>query len=127
MTDGVLPITIAQGGTGANSADGALQALSGYARKNESITSGQTLTITASNTAVYMIFTSGNNVNNMGVWSVWVNSATSTPLVKTISAASDVTLTTDTAKVKLTCTRTLYVYVLCLQPSTYGRLTLTKA
>lgn len=125
--NGALPLTIAQGGTGATTADLALRALNGYARLTDSITSSQTLTITSTGTSVYLIFTSGNNSNNMGAWSVWVNSASATPIVKNILAASNVTLTTGSGKVMLSCTSSLYVYVLCLQPTTSSRLTLTKA
>lgn len=125
-----VPLAIASGGTGADNAADAQFNLLGTAWKQSSVinsTNPRTVTFTSGFRGVFI--TSGAYASLNGMYIIYCGGATSTPVIKTVSSASNLTLTagTDDGKITITSgtTANAYLYACCFNKNYYNALTIT--
>lgn len=126
-TSGALPITIAQGGTGATANPTGIVNLGGKAWKSFQVTSSSSKTVSFSGSSGmgYFVVSVGNNANYMGAYLIYTsNGSTATPIVKTISSASYLTITPATGKVTITssASSTGTLFFECLSATAYNNM-----
>lgn len=124
------PLAIASGGTGASSAvDGSFNLQTKPWKNTSAInsTTPRTLSFSGSSGIVYFAFTGGNNTNNMGAYIIYSGGASGTPIFKTVSAASNLTLTAATGKITISSSSSAncYMYLVCMSANAYNNLTLS--
>lgn len=105
-------VAIANGGTGKTTAAEANAALGAKYWKNSSaITSSQSRTLTFSAAVRCVLYLVNTVTGNSGEYLVYCGGATSTPVITTVKAASNVTLTAAAGKITFTSTHTSNQYV----------------
>lgn len=124
------PLAIASGGTGASSAaDGAFNLQTKPWKSTSAInsTNPRTLSFSGSSGIVYFAFTGGNNANNMGAYIIYSGGASATPVIKNVSAASNLTLTAATGKITISSSSSAncYMYLVCMSANAYNNLTVS--
>ena len=124
------PLAIASGGTGASSAaDGSFNLQTKPWKSTSAInsTTPRTLSFSGSSGIVYFAFTGGNSANNMGAYIIYSGGASATPVIKTVAAASNLTLTAATGKITITSSSSAncYMYLVCMSANAYNNLTLS--
>ena len=120
-TSGALPITIAQGGTGATDATSAIYGLGGKVFKRATANSSTNVTISFSGVAACAVFAcGGSSGQNCGFYIIYCNGASATPVIRSVAAASALTLTASAGKVVASATGTTYLDVMGLQSSTWA-------
>ena len=124
------PLAIASGGTGASSAaDGSFNLQTKPWKSTSAInsTNPRTLSFSGSSGIVYFAFTGGNNANNMGAYIIYSGGASATPVIKNVSAASNLTLTAATGKITISSSSSAncYMYLVCMSANAYNNLTLS--
>lgn len=105
-------VAIANGGTGKTTAAEANAALGAKYWKNSSaITSSQSRTLTFSAAVRCVLYLVNTVTGNSGEYLVYCGGATSTPVITTVKAAGNVTLTAAAGKITFTSTHTSNQYV----------------
>lgn len=127
-TSGVLPVTIAQGGTGETTDVNALQALQGRPWKTTSIASNGTAsrTITFTDSCRGMLYLNGTNANRTGIY-MFYGSATTVYLTPIVTAGANLTLTTNanTLTIANASTSACYIAVEFFDKAYYNRCTIS--
>lgn len=133
-SNGALPVTIAQGGTGATTAQNARinLDLEGVYKKDivavgDFGTASKTITLVSENSNYNpcLLITLGPSAGRHGLYLVALR-RTSAPTVTSVYAAPDVTIATNTGQIKLTSSSTYtYGYILPLTSSFLDNITIT--
>lgn len=123
-----VPLAIASGGTGANTASvGAFNLLTKPWKSTSAINSSnpRVLSFSGSSGIVYFAFTGGNSANNMGAYIIYSGGASATPVIKTLSAASNLTLTAAVGKITISSSsaNNCYMYLACMSQNAYNNIT----
>lgn len=124
----MLPLSLADGGTGVSAPDAitAINALGGRTFFYENIAASNTVTISASSLAGIALFFGGTAASRTGSYVVFIPNATTNAIVVPMANASGITITPSAGKITITFNGQTYMSVMCLYEATAGRLTITK-